>query len=317
MPTKKRYSLNQSPLYKLNTKKRLVSCLGLKDTSTLGSLLAGGDENYYISKLKEGRVIEVPLPQLCRVHKKLNQFLTRIHIPDYLNSGVKGRSNVKNARDHLGNHALQKLDIVKYYQSITTEQVYRCFVKQFRCSKDIARILARLCTVGGHIPTGSSISQSLAFSVNQPMFDHINRYSKARGIKFTCYVDDLTFSGKVFPKSFRHYIESYIEKSRGYSCHKGRRYLANTPKPVTGIIIDGDALRVMNCHRKKISDLQHKYNFMINNYAPTDDTLIKYFQCLQGHLFSAGQINVGYRKRGKAVVSTRQRLSIPAHNKKI
>ena len=314
MKKRNKYKIDQSPLYKLNSHKKLSKCLGFENDKTLRTLLIRGDDNYYISKLPSDRVIEVPKPQLSRVHRRLNKLLTRIEVPEYLNSGVKGRSNVKNARDHVGKHAVLKLDIKQFYPSITQQQIMRCFVKSFSCAKDIAETLSKLCTVNGYLPTGSTISQSLSYIVNRPIFDHINIYSKSKNIKFTCYVDDLTFSGPVIPKNFCPYITSYIKKNRSYKCHKIRTHKASTPKLVTGVVIVGKILKVKNKHRKCIQGLLHKYKFMVNHYQPDDNELINYFQTLQGHLFSAAQVNSRYKQMGDIIVKRRRDLGVPALN---
>lgn len=310
----KKYQINQSPLYKLTTHAKLANCLGFKDQTTLKSLLKRGDNNYYVSSLANGRVIEVPKQQLARVHNRINSLLTRLETPDYLYSGVKGRSNIHNARKHIGCNTVLKIDIKKFYPSVTTEQIARCFVKQFKCTLDVAETLAQLCVVDDHLPTGSSISQSLAFAVNRPVFDHIDTYSRARGIKFTCYVDDLTFSSPVLPEDFCSYVVNYIKRNRNYICHKIRRHNVETPKSITGAIIDGHVLKVKNKHRNRISRLLHIYNFMVKRYKVDADELIIYFQRLQGHLFSAGQINPRYRQLGKVIVARRSALGVKALN---
>jgi len=314
MKKRNKYKINQSPLYKLNSHKKLSKCLGFENDKTLQTLLKRGDDNYYISKLPSGRDIEVPKPQLSRMHRRLNKLLTRIEVPEYLNSGVKARSNIKNARDHVGKHAVLKLDIKKFYPSVTQQQIMRCFVKSFSCSKDIADTISKLCTFTGYLPTGSAISQSLSYIVNRPIFDHINIYSKSRNIKFTCYVDDLTFSGTVIPKNFCSYITSYIKKNRNYNCHKIRIHKAGTPKLVTGAVIVGDTLKVKNKHRKRIHSLLHEYKVMVGRYQPEDNELINYFQTLQGHLFSAAQVNSRYRQMGDIIVKRRRDLGVSALN---
>lgn len=309
-----RYNINQSPLYKMHSLDKLIKVLGLSEIDTLERLVSKGDLNYYISKLPCGRNIEVPLPQLKRIHKRLHNLLMRIEVPEYLNSGVKGRSNVKNAKDHVGKTALLRLDIKKYYPSVTEKQIARCFVKSFSCSKKIADTLASILSINGHLPTGSPISQSLSFAINRPIFDHINIYSKSKSIVFTCYVDDLTFSGKVIPKGFCSYIMDYIKRNRNYDCHKIRTHKATTIKSVTGVIIDGDEIKVKNKHRKKIKRLLYLYDFMVSRYKLDDEKLIRYLQCLLGHLFSAGQINNGYKKKGKDIVNQRKLLGVVAMN---
>lgn len=308
------YNINQSPFYKLNSHKRLAKILGLSEVSVLNRLVAKGDKNYYTSTIDTGRVIEVPLPQLSRVHKSIDRLLSRIQAPDYVNSGVKKRSNVKNAKDHVGRKALLKLDIAKYYPSVTREQIKVCFLRSFKCTADIAETLSKLCSYNGHLPTGSNISQSLAFAVNRPVFDHIQQYAKSRNIKFTCYVDDLTFSGKVIPKSFIGYIRSYISNNRGYRCHKIRMYKADTPKLVTGVVVEGNVLKVRNRHRSAIVKMLHQKKHFLSTYTPQDKALIQYFQRFQGHLFSAGQVNGRYRQMGIALVQERRALGIAAYN---
>lgn len=316
MNSGKPYKVDQSPFYKLNSKAVLASHLNLKTKSNMLTLLRKGDSNFYVSTLACGRQIEVPLPKLSRVHRRINRLISRMETPNYLNSGVKKRSNVKNARDHLGEHALLKIDIKNFYQSITEEQVSRCFVKYFRCSTDVSESIAKLCCFNGYLPTGSSISQSLAYLVNRPIFDHINTYSKSKGIKFTCYVDDLTFSGKLIPRGFIGYIRSYIKNSRGYCCHKIRMHKAITDKCVTGVVIRGNVLKVPNSQRKKIHSLRHLLENMTKNYHPSDEKISVLFHQLQGHLFCAGQVNPRYKQEGRAIVEHRKLLGIAAQNQK-
>jgi hypothetical protein len=308
------YNINQSPFYKLTSHSRLVKVLKVSDIKTLNKIIDKADNNYYFSKLDSGREIEVPKQQLSRIHKRINRLLTKIKPPEYVNSGVIGRSNVKNARDHIGSLTLLKIDIKKYYPSVTQDQVFRCFQKQFKCTNDIADTLARLCCVANHLPTGSQLSQSLSFAVNRPIFDHINIYSKSKKVKFTCYVDDLTFSGNTITTQFKEYISSYIKQSRNYSCHKIRLHKPETPKSVTGVIIEGNSLKVKNKHRNKIHRLLQLKSFMLKRYDPDAPELIRFFQILQGHLFSAGQINFGYKMLGYRIVAERKLLSIPALN---
>lgn len=314
LKNKKFYNINQSPLYKLTSHAKLLKTLQLSDIKTLNKIIARADNNYYFSKLDTGREIEVPKQQLARIHKRINKLLSKIQPPEYVNSGVIGRSNVKNARDHVGSSTLLKIDIKKYYPSVTQEQVSRCFQKQFKCANDVADTLAKLCCVANHLPTGSQLSQSLSFAVNRPIFDHINTHSKSKDIKFTCYVDDLTFSGNVIDNQFRDHITSYIKQSRNYSCHKVRLHKPDTPKSVTGVIIDGNSLKVKNRHRNKIHRLLQLKSFMLKRYDLDSPELIRFYQILQGHLFSAGQINVGYKMLGHQIVAERKSFEIPALN---
>lgn len=311
---KKKYKIDQSPLYKLHSHNKLADVLSISDVKILKRIANRGDVNYLFFETDAGRKIECPKMQLSRIHKRINNLLTRIQCGSYLNSGVKGKSNITNAAQHLNNSRLLKVDIAKYYQSITEKQVQTCFVQLFKCSKDVAETLSKIICVKGHLPTGSTISLSMSYFVNKPVFDHIERYCKQRNVTFTCYVDDLTFSGDNVNDAFKNYITGYIKQARNYKCHKIRMHKPETSKCVTGAVIENGQLLVKNKHRKAIHSLLNGLDNMIKTNHTESPELIRYFQVLQGHLFSAGQINHGYKLKGKEIVSRRKELQVKALN---
>ncbi len=312
---RKRYPINQSPLYKIKSIDSLAKVLNC-DLNTLNRIVLRGSLNYFFTHLDgtSNRELNVPKSQLKRLHIRLNNLLSRIRTPDYLNSGIKGRSHIKNASDHLSDSALVKTDIKSFYRSTTEVIVRKGFSKVFLCTKEVSEMLAKICCVNGHLPTGSPISQSVAFFVNLGMFNHIYGYSKSRDIKFSLYVDDLTFSGKRIPKNFLSYISNYVKKSKGYGCHKFRTYRSSTPKIVTGVVIDNGVLKVKNSHREKIKSLLNKYDQIVENNNFDDKYTRNYFQKLIGSLFSAGQINGRYYQLGKDIVTRRKVLGVKAIN---
>ncbi len=312
---KSKYPLNQSPFYKVNSHQTLAKILHI-DIKTLRKVLDKGIDNYFFSKTTSDkpRELQIPKPQLRRIHSRINNLLSRIESPSYLNSGVKGRSNVKNARAHLGDKALIKVDIKSFYTSTTVEMIEKCFIKTFRCAKDVAKTIAELCCVNGHLPTGSPISQSVSFYVNISVFNHLQSYSKSRKIEFSVYVDDLTFSGQKIPQHFIEYVTSFIKNNRGYECHKIRKYNSVTPKVITGAVIDGNILKVKNTHRKIIFDLLRSRKANMMKYNRNSPELVNYFQVLIGHLFSAGQINGRYYQLGKAMTEYRKKHEIKSLN---
>lgn len=124
------YSIDQSPLYKLRNKRKLSSFFGLK-LCDLNKLLSKGSDNYrifYIKKLgKKPRQVQAPKPILKRIHNRLFEFLKRIEIPDYMYSGMKGRSYIDNAKSHIGIEPLIKLDISDFFPSTKRHHIYDFF----------------------------------------------------------------------------------------------------------------------------------------------------------------------------------------------
>jgi len=309
----KKYPINQSPFFKCSSHGRLSKILGC-EKDTLYRILSKADSNYFFGTLASGRDIEVPKHQMRRIHSRIFSLLSRIDPPDYLNSGVRGRSNVINAKAHLGHNKVGSLDIKDYYQSTSYEMVYKCFRKLFSCADDVSKTLASLCCVKGHLPTGSPISQVLAFLVNKAVFDKIQRYCHKRKITFTLYVDDLTLSGETVSNEVLKHIAFIIKSDRGYDSHKFRLYGIDKQKPITGLVVNGDTLEVKNKHRLIISDLLKKVDYYSKDNIDKDRKE-KFFQVLIGHLFSAGQANGRYYQKGKEMVAYRDSLNINAINK--
>jgi hypothetical protein len=86
----KQYSLDQSPLYKLSTKKKLEELLG---APVLAIETLCGDDNYRVFQINKGgkpREVQAPCYELDVLHAKLASYLSRLHAPDYLHSGIKG-----------------------------------------------------------------------------------------------------------------------------------------------------------------------------------------------------------------------------------
>lgn len=141
------------------------------------------------------RTCQEPNKQLKQIHRLLKIMLSFIELPDYVYSGRKKRCYVDNARVHVGNPRLTKMDIASFYPSCRREYVYRFFVDKLNMSFDTAEILTNITTYNGHIPTGSPVSQILAYLIHKDIFDKISLYAKKNGFTFTLYVDDLCFSG--------------------------------------------------------------------------------------------------------------------------
>jgi len=238
------YPLDQSPLYKLESKRKLAGLL-FRDLSLLQAL-ANRTDNYRsrntVHANKE-RSLEVPKPALESVQRRLFRLLDRIEKPDYMHSGRKQRSYITNAQVHVGPVWLLKLDIKKFYASVSSARVYRFFHSAMRCSPDVASLLAKLCTADGHLAIGSCVSQLLAFFSAKPMFDELHEHALAHDIKDSCYVDDLTWSGTHATARFLWKAKQIIYR-HGFEYHRARLYAPNKPKLVTGIKVVGNRITV-------------------------------------------------------------------------
>lgn len=304
---KKSYALTDSGLYNITTKKRLEERLQ-KSVSKLKDL--SDDSNYRVFPIGKpdgsSRWVEAPKLELDIVQTRIASLLVRVAMPDYVHSGVKGRSNITNANPHIGDHPILTMDIRRFYPSISRKSIYHFFHTMLRASPDVAGILADLCSYQGsdeqpHIPTGSRLSMPLAFWANFAMYDNLHKLCQSKGITMTVYVDDLTFSGDAVNRLLSGKVERIVGDA-GLTIHpeKTRLYRRNEPKLVTGVVIEGNDLKVRNKHHKLI------YRLFNELEAATSDEALESLQKvatdkikeqLLGRLSAAGQIDPKFKQR--------------------
>jgi hypothetical protein len=203
-PHRKEYAVDQCALFKLESKGRLALLL-FTELSKLERFAELGDGNYKLfplkavtdpfSKPRKGRDVQEPKTELRQIHDRIHKLLKRVNCPEYLHSAIKGRSYKTNAKAHVGQSRLLKLDVRKFYPTTTESRVYNFFRDEMQSGHDVSGLLARLCTWNGSLATGSPLSPLLSYYANKPMFYELSEMARSRELKFSCYVDDLTFSG--------------------------------------------------------------------------------------------------------------------------
>ena len=143
----KSYSLKDSALYNLRTKRKLIAILGCSQGKLKG---LSSTSNYHVFELeKEGktpREIQAPNFELDKIQTRIASLLVRVTTPEYLHSGIKGRSNITNAQVHIGNHPVLTMDIQNFYPSITKKSIFNFFHNIMNAAPDVAGILAELCS---------------------------------------------------------------------------------------------------------------------------------------------------------------------------
>jgi len=240
---------------------------------------------------KDERDIQHPILDLNRVHKRLANLLSRIEVPDYVHS-TRGKSHISNAKQHTGNVPLVKTDISKFYPNIIFSSVKRVFRDLFKCSSDVAFLLAHICCYQGkHLPTGSSISGYMAYFSSKHIFDEIDRLAKREQCTMTLFVDDITISGKKASKRLLNEINAVIRQGGlKVKDKKSHCFAAHQPKTVTGVIITGDSLRIPNKLHQKIWESKGKLAETTDKYER-----IKLKASIRGRSQAARQIDPDFK----------------------
>ena len=252
-----RHPLDQSPFFKLRSKRRLAELLRIS-VDDLKIMCATADQVYreFNVPKKDGtlRGVEDPARRLKLVQTRIARQLGRIIPPGYLFCPVKGRCYVSNAAQHRSNRMVHCLDIRKYFPSTPSRRVFWFFRTVMQCEPDVAATLAQLATYRGHLPTGSPLSPIMAFFAHYDIWEGVNTICRKHGYTLTVYIDDVTISAPRISPEVIWEVKKIIHSS-GLRYHKEKRF-HDRPAEVTGIIIDGDRLAVPNRQLKKIADLR-------------------------------------------------------------
>lgn len=241
------YSITQCALYKITSPAKLSKVLA-KTPSDIQKLLNSNknyneftlaeEKNPFSNKVTKSRAVQAPKEELRSIHERILKLLQKVTPPEYAHASIKRKSYRSNALVHEGSREIATFDLKSFYSSTKSYLVQNFFAQELKCAGDVASTLTKLTTLHGSVPTGSPLSPMLALLAAKPMFDQLEKIAKSHKLFFTCYVDDMTFSGEKIPKTLEHEVVSTIKRF-GYrlSSKKTRIYKENHKKIVTGTVI--------------------------------------------------------------------------------
>ncbi|MGJ5898361.1 reverse transcriptase family protein [Streptomyces niveiscabiei] len=235
------------------------------------------------------RTVSSPEPSLLQVQQWILRSIAE-KIPTHSSSYAysPGRSVKQCASRHVGAKWLIKLDIRNFFESITEVPVYRVF-RRVGYEPLPALELARVCTryderdpgmrldrvlvrakeyssiqvyrkpLLGFLPQGAPTSGALANQVAMPLDERLSAIADSRGLIYTRYADDMTFSsGGPFTRSAALTLINQVSgaiRQRGFAVHdqKTRIVTPGARKVVLGLLVDGDRVRLTKKMRQRIS----------------------------------------------------------------
>jgi RNA-directed DNA polymerase len=297
----KRYSLDQSPLYKVKSINQLAQILGT-DRKTINYLTSSTD-NYIRFTTAQDRDIQWPKPSLRKIQKRAGNLLGRIETPYFLHSARKGKSYITNAAEHSAVLPGAKVDIKKFFQSVRAPAVYHFFLDKMLCEPDVAAVLAKLFTVDRHLPTGGNTSPILSYFAYMDMFSEIEALAKQRGCAMTCFMDDMTFTGPGATRKLIYEVRSILCRYRLWA-HKTKLFKSDQTRVITGVAVTTRGLRVPNKRQQAIAkDLEQL------SKARSGETCLEILQRVIGRTYEAAQIDAAWRPRAVALVARRRTIA--------
>jgi RNA-directed DNA polymerase len=211
----------------------------------------------------EWRLIEAPKATLKAAQRKiLAEMLDKVPMHSAAHGFVRGRSIVSNARPHVRQAVVIKLDLQNFYANVTYNRVVAIFRSLGYC-REAAIWLARLTTSAApwtlnspdndeetrslylrrHLPQGAPTSPAVANLSAFGLDVRLSGLMQKFGGNYTRYADDLTLSG---PDGFRYALRCVIPLTE--QIVRSERFRLNTRKRtvlrrsrrqvVTGVVVN-------------------------------------------------------------------------------
>ncbi len=169
---------------------------------------------------------------------------------------------LRNAQPHIGARVTMSLDLENFFPSVRANRVFVLF-RWLGYSDWASSLFTEICTLDGGLPQGSPASPKLANLVCHRLDRRIMGYVGRRGIAYTRYADDLTFSAFSQTSLVRasRFIRAIIE-DEGFSLNHSKTRIAGPGRchRVTGLVVTEDAVgigrKVFRKLRSRINDLR-------------------------------------------------------------
>lgn len=211
---------------------------------TIYQLSSNSDKYYFDYEIpkKNGKTRQISQPS-----KKLKglqswilfNILNKLKVSDSSKGFEIGKSISDNASPHANCNTLLNIDLKDFFPSIGRIKTYNVF-RSIGYNNLISTVLTNICTHNNSLPQGGPCSPKIANLVCWNLDVRIQGYVGKKGIIYTRYADDMTFSGSMPSKVISILpIVNKIILTEGFNINKSKTRLLGISrrKEVTGLII--------------------------------------------------------------------------------
>jgi retron-type reverse transcriptase len=148
------------------------------------------------------------------------------------------RSILTNARFHVGQPLVVRLDIKDFFPTITWPRVFGLF-RGLGHDRPTAGMLANLCTHQGVLPQGAPTSPAISNLVCLRLDARLLALACKAGGRYTRYADDMTFSGPLEIKGILPTVRKIVAEE-GFQVASEKTRLARRCRQqlVTGLVVN-------------------------------------------------------------------------------
>ena len=211
---------------------------------TLYALSNSVNHHYHEARIPKAdggeRVLSVPDEALKRVQRAIaDKLLAYEPISVYAKAYKVGGSVKKNAVYHVGKEKLLKLDIHHFFDSIHYSTVKDKVFPAGKYAEPIRILLSLLCYHGDSLPQGAPTSPVISNIIMREFDEEIGSWCRERGISYTRYCDDMTFSGSFDEKEVTAMVVGALKPLGLLLNPKKTRCLeGGDRKTVTGVVVN-------------------------------------------------------------------------------
>jgi len=201
------------------------------------------------------RRLTIPWMPLKVAQKQVNDFLQSLKFPDWIYGSIKGSNNILNAQCHLGQRYFLTIDLKDFFPRITCGQVYNALIS-LGFNEELARVITRLTTFENSLPQGAPSSPVIANLVLIANLTPLLKLVDELGLKFSCYLDDFTFSSD---KCFKRIVPKILNiiKRSGFRPSQNKIHYREKQCEITGINVSLNNMEMTPAMKEKAKTNPH------------------------------------------------------------
>ncbi len=258
------------------------------------------DKHYRTTEIpkKQGgvRKLRVPDSLLKAIQRRITEILILpLPISRYAKAYYPGSSTLRNARPHVGQPIVVKLDILHFFDSIRYSDVKDHIFPAEIYAEPLRILLTMLCYHKDALPQGAPSSPAITNVILAEFDELVGSHCARQGICYTRYCDDLTFSGDFAPQPLITFVREALNQ-RGFLLNeqKTRIQPRGTRQSVTGIVVNEKLSIPADSRRQLRQELYFVQKYGIADHLRrigSDTSESRYLQQLLGRVNYALQIS--------------------------
>lgn len=199
------------------------------------------------------RKLSVPDEMLKKIQRRIAEvILSTEPVSKHAMAYRYGASVQKNAKPHVGAKKILKLDILHFFDSIYYSTVKEKVFTAERFSEPVRVLLTMLCYHKDALPQGAPTSPVITNIIMRDFDEMAWAWCAERGIRYTRYCDDMTFSGDFDENEVECFVRGEL-RPYGFVLNRRKTAVITSDKrqTVTGIVVN-EKLNVSSDYRRKL-----------------------------------------------------------------